>query len=867
MAEKKEENKGKKQQIRNETRNLPIGLTTEEANERLKLNGKNLIYRYTKTSEWELFSSQFSYPIIILILAAFFLATVNLIQSIFVVSIIMVTVIINWIRDRESEEKIIKNLKEFYGYVRAYRDGKIVKLDIEDVVPGDILILEAGMLVPADGIVIKAKGCMVDESVFQRGIVEKVPEMEVEKTFRPYQSDPSSLYAGTFVKEGECVMTVTGTGKNTKYYTSFGIKNILSTDPKKNDSISRVKKTTDSFGSIVYVASLVILVQLVADGMPLFNAIVIAAAAAVAAIPDTIFSVASYIYASTIERMSKFAILRRESAADKIGRTTIVVTEMLKSLTRNEPTIRSVWIDRKEIIVTGDGWDVLGIFKGAKNYATIDMMTEMVAAATEANFEYKDNTPYLDGDPIEGALVVLAMKNRIPVTSVRGEWVMLEKKEEGDITIAKIKKRNRIAFVMFGPSEKVREKCKSIYSSGKFLKIDEKIREEMEMQEVKMAANGQTPYAVAFAWKREEPKYFTLLSLLGLYDPPKPEVKKTVEELKEAGIKPIIITTAKSGEAVSFAREIGIMNEKEKAVICEELKYMRPEERTKRILESVVFSESTNEYEAMILDVLKKEGHQVTYIESIGTDYTPFLYTNVSLAVESAPGIIKNNADGIIRNDRYESITDLIEESRDMRRNIERSFYALSASDMAIFFTVMVSAIIFTGDMMTATQILLINLIADVAIATNFSKEKLYEKSLAVKTSKKFPETKEYLVMLSIALIASVYFGALTLLPIFEEYNRTLAIAVLSVTILSIMLNSISIKDSLFESLKHISPDTILSICLAFLILFAAFYIPFLTPLFELKPLSLMQWLYVAPLMAIITVISEIKKYLIRTKQ
>lgn len=862
MEEKKTENR--KQTL---IANLPIGLTTEEAKERQKQYGKNLIYQYVKTSDLELLLSQFSFPIILLIIAAIFFSFVNLTQGIFTISIIMITVLINWVRNRESEEKIIKNLKEFYGQSRVYRDGRIVRIDIEDLVPGDMVLLEKGMLVPADGIVIKAKNCIVDETIFQKGINEKVPEIEVEKRFKPYASDPSSLFAGTFVKEGECLMRVTGTGKNTKYYVAFGVKNILSTDPKKNDSISRVKNATDSLGNVIYLASLVILFQLVADGMPLFNAIVIATAAAVAAIPDTIFSVASYIYAASLERASKFAIFRREGALDRIGRTTIVVTEIIRSLTRNEPTVRNLWIDRNEIVVTGDGWDTLGIFKGAKSYATIDMMTEMVAAATEATFEYRDNVPYLDGDLTEGALVVLAMKNRIPITNVRGEWVLLEKREEDELTISKIKKKNRTAFVMFGPLEKVRERCKSLYSNGKFLKIDKKINEEIEMESVRMNASGQKPYAIAFAWKRQEPKYFTLIAIAGIYDPPKPEIKSAIKELKEAGIKPIIITTEESGRAVSFAKEIGVMGENEKAIICDELKYLRPDERTKRILETVVFSESTNEYEAMILDTLKKEGHHITYIESIGTEYTPFLYTNVSLAVESAPDIIKNNADGIIKNDRYENTVELIEESRDMRRNIERSFYSLFASDMSIFLTIMISAIIFTGEMITATQILLINLIADTAIATTFSRERFYEKSLSIRTSKKFPTTIESITMLTIAIIVAVYFGALMLLPVFDNYTRDATIAVLSVAIIAIMLNSISLRDNIIESIKHVSTDTILSICITFLILFIAFYIPFTSSLFQLKPLSLIQWLYILPLAFVITIVSEIKKYATRKKK
>ncbi|MCS7109806.1 MAG: cation-transporting P-type ATPase, partial [Candidatus Micrarchaeota archaeon] len=164
---------------RREIRNLPIGLTTEEANERKKKYGKNVIYQYLRTNDLELFISQLSVPILILILASLFFATVNLIQGLFVISIIMITVIINWIRNRESEEKIIKNIKEHIGEIKVYRDGRLVKMDIEEIVPGDMVLLEKGMFVPADGIVIKAKNCKVDEGIFQRGIVEKVPEQEV----------------------------------------------------------------------------------------------------------------------------------------------------------------------------------------------------------------------------------------------------------------------------------------------------------------------------------------------------------------------------------------------------------------------------------------------------------------------------------------------------------------------------------------------------------------------------------------------------------------------------------------------------------------------------------------------------------------
>jgi Ca2+-transporting ATPase len=866
-SEKMKTNEAQKQ---TETKTLPIGLTTSEAEERKKQYGMNNLYVYSKTNDIDLLASQFSYPILILILASILLSTVRLYEGILLIAIISITIILNWKKSKETEEIIARNLHEFYGYTSAFRDGIIKKIRIEEVVPGDMLVLKKGMLIPADGVVIRANNCMVDERIFQTGIVEKLPESEVQKTFRPYKSDPSSLFAGSFVVEGDCVMKVTATGKDTKYYRGFGIKEILSTDPKRNDAVGRVKRATDSFTGVIYIASFVIIFQLILDGVPLFNVLVIAAAACVAAIPETVYVVASNIYASTLERVSNYIVIRKEGTIDKVGMTTIITSEIMRSLSRNEPTVRNIWIDRKSVEVTGDGWDTLGMFKGIEKYNSIDMLTEMVAASTDATLEFNNNRYVMDGDPIEGALVVMAMKNRMPVNTIRGEWARLETREENGITISKIRKANKTTYVMIGPVEQVVERCKSLYSNSKFLKINEKIRQEIEDQQVKMNANGQTPYAIAFAWKRQEPKYFTLLSIVGIYDPPKKEVKETIQELSKAGINTIIITTAKIGEAVSFAREIGIIGtekNKGKAMICDELKYLRPEERTKRILETNVFAESTNEYEAIILDTLKKEGHQITYVESTGIDYSPFFYTNVSLAVESAPDIIKFNADAIIKEDRYERIVDMIEESRDMRRNIERSFYALFMSDLSIFFTIIISSIIFTGDMITALQILLINLIADTAISTSFSKEQVYEKSLGYVTSKKFPDTNEYLFVLIVALFVSIYIGVLTTLNQMTGFEKSITIAGLITSIIAIILNSISIRDSILESVHHISRHTILSIAVVLAIALIIFYVPFISAIIGLNRLSLAQLIYLAPLLVGITVLFEIKKQLIKPEK
>ncbi len=843
---------------------MPIGLTTVEAKELEKKHGKNRLVSYVRSKNLDIFFSQFSYPILLLILAAIFLSTVSVIEGISILLIISITIAMNWKREKDTEAKIISNTSEFSGDTRVFRDGMVKRVRIEDIVPGDIVLLKTGMMIPADGIVIKSSECKVDESIFRGEVVDKLPELEVQKSFKPYKSDPASVYAGTFVIQGELMMRVTSIGEKTKYHITYGIREPFSADPKRNDAIGRVKKATDSFTPVVYLASLVILLQLTLDEVPIFTSVVITAAAIVAAVPETVYSIASYIYASSMERMSKFAIIRKESMVDKLGRTTIISTEILKSLSRNEPTVRNLWTDRKEITVTGDGWDTLGMFKGAKSYASIDLLTELAAASTEASLEYANDSRIMDGDPIEGALIVMAMKNRVPINNIRGEWIALNRRQDEKVTITQLRSRNRTTFTMFGPVEDVANRCKSMYSNGKFLKIDKKIKNEMETVQAKMSARGQTVYAFAFAWKKNEPEYFTLLSLIGIYDPPKHEIKKRIETLISSGIRPIIITTESSGKAVNFAREIGVMQKGSKAMICDEIKFLRPEERMKRILDTTVFSESTTEYEKIILDTFRQEGHQVTYIESTGIDSSPFLYSNVALAVESSPDTIKYNAEGIIKNDSYESMIDLIEESKDMRRAIERTFYALFASDLSIFFTIMVNAIIFTGDMVTAMQILLINLIADTAISTSFAKESIYEESLRKKTSKKFPQTGEYAFMLLIALFVSIYIGIFTTLPIFKGFERSLTIGTLLVAVIGIILNSVSIDDSIIKSIKRTSRHIILSISVIVGLMLLAFYVPFLSGIFELKQMSLMQWAYALPMIFSLTLLFEIKKWLNR---
>ena len=268
-------------------------------------------------------------------------------------------------------------------------------------------------------------------------------------------------------------------------------------------------------------------------------------------------------------------------------------------------------------------------------------------------------------------------------------------------------------------------RCKSFYVNEKFLKIDEKIREEIELKEADMAAEGYETWGIAFAWKKTEPSNFVFLSLLGIYDPPKDEVKSAIELAESAGIRTVVVTHQSSTTAIQFARQIGVMKPGMHAVICDQLNYMKPDEKKKVILESAVFAEATSEDEIAIFKELNANGHNVAFIDTVGMDIKPMSMATVSITTESTNDVAKFNSDCVLLTDIFANVPFLIEESRAMRQSIERAYYALFSSDLSILLTIILVSMIFAGvGVLTALQILLVNLIADTAIGVNFSQEK-----------------------------------------------------------------------------------------------------------------------------------------------
>jgi len=844
---------------------LPIGLTSQEADKLLKERGENRLKEFKRSDPLQTFMSQFQYPLVILILSAVFLATIQPSEGIAIIAFVILTASIETWRNLEAEKSAIRSQIRYTGDTIVLRNGIRRRIPVHLVVPGDIVFLKAGMRVPGDGIIIRAEGCTIDESVLGRGVTQKMPEREIEKTFKPEASDPATVYAGTFIVRGDCMARITTTGEGTKYFGARGIRQPLAIDSRNNDAIARVQRATDSFTPVVYVVALLIAAVLYLDNVPLFTAIVIAAAAAIAGIPQTMLSVAQSLFAASMARMAERVAIRRERVVDDVGKTSVICTEQVRALSKNEPTVGRIWIDRKDVIITGEGWETLGSFSGLKKFTSLDMLTEMAAVATEARVEFRDDSKFVDGSPTEGALVVMAMKNLQPVETLRGEWSMFSHKvDEDGVREVGVRSRKRTMFLVFGPASAVAAKCKSFYSDGKFLKIDERLAAEMEMKQSEMAANGYESWGFAFAWKKAEPSRFVFLSLLGIHDPPKGEIKDAISLAASAGIRTVVVTHENSTSAVQFARGIGVLKPGMRAVICDELKFMRPEERKKAILESVVFAEATPEYEEMIIKEMKAAGECVTFIEAAGMSPKPLELADVPIATESAEDICRFNSECVLLDDRFSSVPFMIEESRAMRQSIERGYYALFASDLAILLSVLLGAVVFAAaGVLSALQILMVNLIADTAIGIGFAQDRIKEISIGKKTSKRFPAVKEYTFALLLAISVALSIGALITTPIAKGYESSIIVATHIVAVITMMLNWSSLEKSIIRTLPKTSSRIILSVAVVAGIALLVLYVPAVSGIFQLKPLALEHWKQIALVAPLLTVLFEIKKRLV----
>ena len=694
------------------------GLSSAEASTRLAQNGKNKLAEGKKDSLIKRFLSQLADPMIIILIVAAVISAVTATvggegEGYADVIIIMVVVIINavlGVYQESKAEKAIEALQEIAAATsKVIRDGKIVTVKSENVVVGDIVVLEAGDSVPADCRIIECASMKIEESALTG---ESVPVTKTAEPIDPLGSDDVPLgdrknmcYMGSSVAYGRGKAVVVATGMDTE----MGKIADALTQAKDEETPLQIKLNQLSkilsfivLGICVFIFAFdIVRALVVGDAITLSSTLsffMVAVSLAVAAIPEGLAAVVTIVLSIGVTKMSKRnAVIRKLTAVETLGCTQIICSDKTGTLTQNKMTV----VDHK-------GTDE-------------KLLATAMALCCDAELQ-DDGT--VKGEPTEAALVAYADKLGLKKNELEASFPRVGEApfDSGRKMMSTIHKTQN-GFVQYtkGAPDIVLSLCTSAYVEGKKVPMTDEIRQAISASNKEMADKALRVLCAAMRTYSEQPSNepdeleqdLCYIGLTGMIDPVRPEVVDAIKECKSAGIRPIMITGDHKDTAVAIAKQLGIIGANQKAVTGMELNSMSDEELDEHIEEYSVYARVQPEHKVRIVQAWKKRG-KITAMTGDGVNDAPSI-KNADIGVGmgiTGTDVTKNVADMVLADDNFATIVSAVEEGRRIYDNIRNSIQFLLSSNLSevlsIFFATLCGFTLFEP-----VHLLWINLITD----------------------------------------------------------------------------------------------------------------------------------------------------------
>lgn len=674
------------------------GLSDEEVKTRLEKYGYNELKKEEKVSPFTLFINQFKNILIIILLIATVLSA--LVGEIFDAGLILVIVIfcaiLGFIQEYRAERALEALKKMLSPTITVLRNGREEEVSSNELVPGDILLLEAGDKIPADARLIENHSLRCDEAPLTG---ESTP---VGKDTHPLPENirvsdrKNMVFTGTTVTYGRGKAVVTSTGM----LTEFGkiAEEVMAVETEKTP----LEKRTDEIGKWLGIISLGIcfLVAGISAIREIFTGkidfpfivtmVMFAVSLAVAAVPEALAAIVTGALAIGMHQMAKRnALVRKMPAVETLGCTTVICSDKTGTLTKGEMTVRKIFTAGKIIEVTGGGYEPKGEFKGSeidiKQMESLQLLLQGGLLCSDALLEEKEGKWMIKGDPTEGALVVAAVKAGFHETELRLENPRIEEisfssERKRMTTIHQMANGRRMAF-MKGAPEIVLERCSHILEDGipRELKPIEreqilKVNEEMAQGALRVLgfAYRDCPDSLAFTEEHLEHD-LVFLGLAGMMDPPREEAIQAIEVCKKVGIKPIMITGDHKLTAIAIAKEIGIYQEGDKVLTGEELEKMSDQEFEKIVNQVTVYARVSPIDKLKIVRAWKARGEVVAMTGDGVNDAPALKHADIGVAMGiTGTEVTKEASDMVLSDDNFATIVKAIERGRWIYDNIKK---------------------------------------------------------------------------------------------------------------------------------------------------------------------------------------------------
>ncbi len=857
------------------------GLTSAQAKERLVTYGFNELTEKKKFNPVLLFLRQFNSILIYILMGAvlisFFVGEYS--DAIVILVILIFNACFGFIQEYKAEKSIaaLKKLASLKAMI--LRDAIIQEIDAKEIVPGDILLLEEGDKIPADGRVFETVHLKTNEAAVTGESLPVEKKSEIMEQNALLTDQKNMVFAGTIVASGRGKTVVTATGMNRQIGKIAEL--IEEAQPSETPLQQKLAKLGKAIGIGTIIICFIVFLTTMLKGMPPLPAFLAAVALAVAAVPEGLPAVVTISLAIGVQRMVKRNVLiRKLSSVETLGCTTVICTDKTGTLTKNEMTVRRIYANNKMMEVTGIGYNPQGEFfidgtkidpKGIQPLLKIGMLNN--------NAHLEQGTVL--GDPTEGCLLISAEK-----AGLKREELEAAEPRIDEIVFDSTRKRmstvHRIGGKQFlyckGAPESILQCCTKILLNGKEKKLTP--AEEKKVLAVNHQFASTALRVLAFAYKElpeahikeekhatpDDEKELVFVGLQGMIDPPRPGVKASIEKCHAAGIRVIMITGDHATTAKAIGEELGIGTQ---VMGGEEL---AKHENLKEIVEEInIFARIDPVHKLKIVEALQEKGHIVAMTGDGVNDAPALKKADIGIAMGiTGTDVSKEASAMVLTDDNFISIVNAVEEGRGIYGNIKKYFSFLLSGNIAEVLIVFLVVLFGFPLPLVAAQLLLINLVTDGFPALALGVDPYESGAMQQKPRKKdeqiYRGLTPFLVMYPIvmALVASTIFAYYL-----TEGNLTKAQTMTFATIALFELFQAFVCRSTVESSWKVgifkNPWLFGAVGLSASILLAVIYVPSLQPLFGTMGISWIEFLTLTILSSLGAVSIEVSKWVQRS--
>ncbi len=852
--------------------NLINGLSSSEAKSRLEKNGLNKLQGKKKKTILQLFFAQINDVMIYILLIAAIIsfAVGEVSDSIIILIVIFVNAIIGVIQESKAEKALeaLKNMSTPKALVR--RDGNTIEIPSEEVVVGDIVIIDAGRYIPADLRIIESANLKIEESAFTGESVpsEKTSDIINEDKEVPIGDQHNMAFMSTLVTYGRGVGVAVNTGMETQ------IGKIAKMLDEEEDNTTPLQKKLAQLGKTLGFAavgiSIIMFIVSIFQGRDFLEMFMTSISLAVAAIPEGLPAIVAIVLALGVQRMIKEnAIIRKLPSVETLGSVNIICSDKTGTLTINKMTV-------KKFYVNGE----------IKNLETIDIKnneTNLLVNGMVLCNDATSNDGVQTGDPTEIALIDIGNKVNITKEDLNKEHKRVnEIPFDSDRKLMTTVNKYDSKFNVF-----TKGAIDSILKISNKILINDKVEDftKEKKDEVLKASNLMSDDALrvlALAYKSIDSEHVAIddlekdlifVGLMGMIDPPREEVKGSIELSKKAGIRTIMITGDHKNTAVAIAKELGIANDISEAMAGSEIDTYSDEEFTKIVNNYRVFARVSPEHKVKIVKAFKSYGNIVS-MTGDGVNDAPSLKTadiGVAMGI-TGTDVAKGAADMVLTDDNFTTIVKAVEEGRNIFNNIKKSIIFLLSCNLGEVVALFVAILLNWPAPLLPIHILWVNLITDSFPALSLGVDP-GDKGV-MELQPRSPNESLFSGRMGILLILNgILIGATTLFafvlgeylyPDSLKHAQTMAFVVLSVSQLFYSLSMRNETKSLFQVGVFKNKWLIGSLLFGILLQLAIISIPFTANIFKVYSLDFKDWGLVILISLIPFVINEIVKIFFR---